>query len=70
MINPDPKKRISAENILKHPWLVENSDTKLQISEKLRRYNARRKLKVPVAHRRLLRWSRLYRVFFFKRKTK
>lgn len=56
MINPTPSERITAEGILKHPWLVENSDTKLQISEKLRKYNARRKLRVGFIYVRQHRW--------------
>lgn len=45
MLTPDPKLRITADKILTHPWLVENSENVLNITEKLRKYNARRKLK-------------------------
>jgi len=46
MLTPDPHKRITADEILKHPWLLENADVKLKISDKLKSYNAKRRLKV------------------------
>lgn len=46
MLNPDPKKRITAEEILIHPWLIQTPDTRLQISGNLSHYNTKRKIKV------------------------
>lgn len=46
MLTPDPKMRITADQIIKHPWLVENSSDKLSISENLKKYQAKRRLKV------------------------
>ena len=54
MLTADPKRRITADEILKHPWLVENSDSALMIGDKLRKYNARRKLKVGNPYSRKL----------------
>lgn len=54
MLTPDPRQRISAEKILAHPWLAENPENVLKIAEKLRKYNARRKLKVEVSNSRKL----------------
>lgn len=46
MITVDPKKRITAKEVLNHEWMVKNVDTKLWISDNLKKYNARRRLKV------------------------
>lgn len=45
MLDPDPKTRITAEQILQHPWIIEYTDNQLAIAQKLKAYNARRKLK-------------------------
>ena len=45
MLNPNPALRITAEETLKHSWMLDNVDSKLLIQDKLRKYNARRKLK-------------------------
>lgn len=68
MLTPDPKKRITAEEVLKHPWMVEHADRKLSISENLRKYNARRKLKVATAHQKAQLVS--YASSIFKNSTK
>lgn len=57
MLNPDPKKRITAEEILRHPWMVENAtEVKLDVPDRLRKYNSRRKLKVDNSHPSLPSW--------------
>lgn len=45
MLNPDPKSRITAGEILKHQWMIEHTGNTLSITAKLKAYNARRKLK-------------------------
>jgi len=44
LLEPDPKKRLTAKQALEHPWLSINVDDKID-TEELRRFQARRKLK-------------------------
>lgn len=46
MLTPDPAKRITASQVLQHPWMVEHVNNKLSISSRLHAYCARRKLRV------------------------
>ena len=44
----DPKKRLTAEQVLKHPWIVSSAPAEAQLTEavkSLKKYNAHRKLK-------------------------
>ena len=45
MLNPDPRVRITAAEVLQHPWMIEHVNNKLAITKKLNEYCARRKLK-------------------------
>jgi len=45
MLTADPYTRITPEEILKRPWIEEHSNNALNISEKLKKYNARRRFK-------------------------
>lgn len=45
MLTVDPHARITCDEILKHPWMLEYADVKLEISDNLKKYNARRRLK-------------------------
>lgn len=53
LLNIDPNKRFKADQISKHPWLTgEKASTKdlSEVTEKLREFNARRKLRVCHAY--------------------
>lgn len=47
LLEPDPRRRLTAKQALEHPWLSINSEEKID-TEELRRFQARRKLKGAV----------------------
>ena len=44
MLTVDPKKRLTAQQVLAHPWIKSASPAALDLSQ-LKKYNAARKLK-------------------------
>jgi Protein kinase domain. len=49
LLVPDPKKRLNADEILSHPWIVGDVTPRKklpQVTEKIKEFNAKRRFKV------------------------